>query len=473
MSDRRQQKRREGILPHSLEAEKACLGSLLIENAGYDQVSGHLDAKMFFREAHRQIYAAMTEILGEGLPLDTTSLILRLEGKTTSGGETQLENCGGPVYLGSLIDGMPRSTNIAYYAQEVRAAWTKRRLIDVGKELIDAGYAPLTSPQEAMHATAARMADLAAQARLNVGTRSIAAAMPAVMAEFDRRAARRGQLAGYTSGFPKIDAMTHGWQPGMMTVIGAKTHVGKSTLALNFAKSLLEVGQRVVYYSYEMPLQTIIDRLLASISEIHADRITWWNLSEAEQKAIGQWLDVLHDWPLHVNDVNGRTMREISAECRQIQRDGGLGGVFIDHFQLMKGVSEHSRLEELEAISRECKELAVELQVPLFVVSQLTTDKTERKKRPSLDDLRWCKALGHDCDFGFILHPHDPDDLEKDKEIVPMQFWCLKNRPYGRLGLVTMNLERDFVRFVEADPPAKEAPAPKKEPSAKKTPLKW
>lgn len=461
MSDRRTKDRRSAEPRRdpifSKDAEFSLLGALLIENAHFDTISSRLEGRMFYREAHRTIYKRMLGLRQEGRPVDLTTLKTELDRHTVPNGETELEDVG-VGYMASLVDGVPRATNASHYADIIAEKWRLRQLAESGQQLVDGAYA-LEESKTLMQAIDAKVSDLVAASRLTIGARSLATAMPEAMAEFERRSKNRGQLSGVTSGFPKLDYMTHGWEPGAMSLIAAKTHVGKSTLAVNFAKAFLQQQQPTLYYSYEMKLQSLLDRLLSDLSGIPAERIAWWNLNDEEQKAIGQWLEVLHDWPLHVNDVSGRTVEDIYREARQVKREHGLAAIFVDHFQLMKGVGEDSRLEYLESSSRELREIAIDLNVHMFVVSQLTTEKAEKHKAPTLDDLRWCKALGHDCDFAWFLHPHNWADIENDQPVVPMQLICRKNRLHGRLGSIWLNLERDFVRFVEAEAPAPKEPA--------------
>lgn len=436
------------VLPHNLDAEKSVLGALLIENAGYDQIASWLEPAHFYRKAHRDIYTAIAKLLSASRPADFRTLAEQLVK------DKLFDDVGGAAYLGSLVDGVPRSTNVRYYAETVREKAVLRRLIKIGTQLTDKAYDASEGPQALIANAETALTTLATDAKWNSGAVPLADDMGTLMADFDHKVQHRGQVLGLPSGFPSVDLITHGWQKRQMVVIAGQTSFGKSVLALNVAHAIAKSGTRVVYYSYEMTRQELQYRLWSSLAEIPLTRILWGNLGESEYAKLSHAMEEMHDLPLEINDGASRSISAARAECRQIKADRGLGAVFFDHFQLMDGVDGENRTQQLSGVSRQIQGLGVDLDVTTFTLSQLTlSGDKDANKEPQLDDLRECKSLGHDANLVGMLHPYKPSEARSETAVVPMKFLIRKHRG-GRLGCVPLHLERDYVRFVEGEAPA-------------------
>lgn len=462
-------------LPHNLDAERAVLGAILIDNAGYDTIAGWLDAKQFFRDAHRKIFAALGTVIGKGQDAD----LVALKEELTRVG--LLEDVGGQAYIASLVDGVPRSTNVKYYAGIVREKAALRRLVKIGSTLVDRAYEASEGPQALIAQADTAMTALASDAKWQNGAVPLSEGLGALSAELAKRIEHSGHLRGVSSGLPTLDLFTGGWQRRKMIVIAADTSVGKSVLALDQARAFAAAGERVVYYTYEMPSADMHWRLLSSISGVALSQMGWGNVrTPNEFAAIAEAQEVMADLPIEFNDSSARSVFDIRAECRQIKADRGLGAVFIDHFQLMNGVEGENRTQQLADISRRLQELTHELDVPLFVLSQLTLDKNFTGE-PGLLDLRECKSLGHDCDIALFLHPNKPElyrsgdrcaCAEHDTGDCQHIKLLLRKQRGGPTGKAQLHLQKDFARFVEGQKPA---PATKedKPKSARRTAPKW
>lgn len=440
--------------PQDIDAEKSVIGAILIENEGYDQIASWLEPSHFFRKVHRDIFAAMAALLTNGKPADLRMLCEELARVKL------LDEVGGPAYVASLTDGVPRSTNVKYYAGIVREKAALRRLIKIGSTLADRAYDAAEGPQALIAQTDLALTSLATDAKWSTGAVPLADGLGALSAELAHRIERRGQIVGVSSGLPTLDLLTHGWQPRKMIVVAAQTSFGKSVFALDQARAFASAGQRVVYYSFEMPKEDLHWRLLSSLSEIPLTQMGWGNIrTDGEFEKLATAQEVMADLPIEFNDSSSRSILDIRAECRQIKADRGLGAIFIDHFQLMDGTDGENRVQQLANISRRIQSLAQELSVPVFVLSQLTMGgDRDANREPHLDDLRECKSLGHDCDIALFLHPYKPAEARTDVSVLPMKLLVRKHRG-GRLGTVPLHLERDYVRFIEGEAPA---PTPKK-----------
>lgn len=462
MSDRRKAERRDDTrtLPHSLDAERSVIGALLIENKGFDLVSSYLAPKMFFREAHRKIYAACVAVLTAGQPLDLVSLKVELERRD------ELEDVGGYAYVASLIDGVPRSTNIRYYADVVREHAIGVGLIKFGQKVIERGYSATQPVRSQLHTAEAEIAALATGAGIESGAVSLADDAGALYREIERRIERRGQLLGVSSGYGNIDLITHGLQKRKMIVVAGRTHMGKSVLALELAKAAAKSGAGwVVYYSLEMERQELQFRLLSGLSGIPLELINWGNIqSGAYGKLTNAW-EELAQLPILINDTPSITVDDQRAELKRIKAERGLVGFVTDHVQLVDGEGEN-RTQQLTEISRRTKKLTGELDCFGIVVSQLNRGDKDLMREPQPHDLRECGALEQDADVLIMLHPYDPRAAMAmpPPSIIPMKILFRKNRG-GEMGVCCLDLERELVRFVEAEPPK---PIPKAEPAEAK-----
>lgn len=445
---------RERKQPHSLEAERSVLGSLLIENDGYDKISSQLETKDFFRDAHQKIFEAIGTLLGDGKPADLRLVCEELIRRRL------LDDVGGATYVSELVDGVPRAVNIKYYAGIVREKSAMRRLIKIGSRLVEQAYVGEDGPQALIQHTDVALTALSSDAKWNTGAVPICDSMGALADELARRIERRGQINGVSSGLPSLDLLTHGWQPRKMVVVAADTSFGKSVFAIDQAIAFARAGQRVVYYSLEMPKEDLHWRMLSSLSGIPLNQMTWGNITtDAQFRAIANAQEAMADLPIEINDTV-RSIHDMRSECRQIKAERGLGAVVIDHFQLMDGVEGENRTQQLANISRRTQTLASELGVTLFVLSQLTlTEQTTGE--PQLGHLRECKSLGHDADQVLMLDPHDKAKARTEQPVITMKLLMRKNRG-GSLGRVWVDLERDYVRFVEGSEPVRAEPVAKR-----------
>lgn len=452
-------------LPNNIDAEKSVIGSLLIENKGYDQIASTLATKDFFRDAHRKIYAACSTLMERGTALDLRTLAEELQVRGL------LDDVGGPAYVASLVDGVPRSTNIKYYAEIVREKSAQRALIKIGDGLTKAAYAGSSTARELIAETDSKLTTLATDAKLGSGAVPLADDLSGLMADLDYRVQHKGQVSGLPTGFPELDLLTHGWQRRQMVVIAGQTSFGKSVLALNLAHAIAKGGHRVVYYSFEMDRKELEYRLLSSIAEIPLTRILWGHLSEREYVKLSHAMEEMHSLPLEINDGSSRSVTDVRSECRQIKADRGLAAIVLDHFQLMDGVEGENRTQQLGGVSRAIQKLGPELDVTTFTLSQLTLSGAEAAQEPHLEHLRECKQLGHDANACFMLHPYKPSEARSEIAVVPFKLLCRKQRG-GRLGVVPLHLERDYVRFVPGEAPKAEPKEPKAE-KPKKSPPVW
>lgn len=437
-------------LPHNLDAERAVLGAILLENEVYSVAVRHLTAADFFRDAHRRIFTAMATLLErpEGA-CDFTTLVEEL----TKGGD--LDEIGGPSYLAALVDGMPRSTNVRHYAGIVRDKAMLRLLIYAGNKIVAAGYEGDQSAEEILAGADAEILGLRHGRRAS-NVHALSAMTSGLFADLERRVQHRGQLVGLPTGFKSIDDMTSGWRPGNLVIVAARPSIGKTALAIGTTLATCEstradgTPRRAIIFSMEMTKEELEFRVLAQLSGINSVKLEGGFLAGNDFPILAAAIERMHAAQLYIDDSPSRTVSDVRAECRQLLADGGLDLVVIDYVQLMEGSLARkgaTRNEEITDMSRRLKVLAGELHVPILLLSQLK----RIQGRPKLDDLRESGALEQEANLVAFLH------RKNHREGGPTAFILEKNRN-GPTGEETLTFVKEIARFDDGGTPVVEEP---------------
>jgi replicative DNA helicase len=424
-------------LPNDLDSEKALLGAILVDPSRYEVLGDRVTAGHFYRRAHQQIFGAISRILDA--PHGALDLVtLRTELKRTS----ELKDVGGPAYLASLMDGMPLGSNVKQYARIVREKAMLRQCIATGKALTARAYAAQDPVQAIVRQTDLDLQDILAGSDRR-GFTGPKAAFGELLEGLDFNLAHRGQLTGLSTGFSTIDAMTWGWQPSDMIVVGARPSIGKTAFVGNTAVAAASQGAVTAVYSLEMRRQQLAYRAVSAMSGVPATAIQRGYLTPEMQLSVSEAATRYAELPIYVNDRASQTVGEIRAGAKRIKAEHGLGLLIIDYIQLMPGSLKRrdpSRNEELTDISRKLKVLAGELNCPVIVVSQL---KRLSGARPTIEDLRECGSLEQDADIVALLH-------RKQHSEGGLTNFLLAKQRNGPTGTVNLSLDRDIQLFTDA-----------------------
>ncbi len=428
----------ERSLPHNLEAERSVLGAILVHSSAFSQIEGKLTADDFYRDAHRRIFTALSTLISDRR-IDADFVTLKEELTRTN----QLDEVGGPAYVSSLADGVPRATNITYYAGIVREKATLRRLIFAANKILTDAYAAEDSLEEQLRAADRHLLDV--QRGMTAGRMvSMAAGTVELFTDLASRRERRGQLTGITTGYKLIDELTFGWQRGEVVVIAARPSIGKTTLAVNCAVHAARAGARVAVISLEMRRRQLEYRILSSLAQVDLTRMVSGYTTKPEDLKLADALEAMHALPLSIDDKAGQNVYEIRTAARRLKLETGLDLLIVDYFQLMPGTLARkgaTRNEELTDISRRFTEVSDELSVPVVLLSQL---RRLDGRRPGLEDLRECGALEQDASVVGILH------RKNHREDGPTEFILAKQRN-GPTGTVMLSIQRDTTTFTEMD----------------------
>src|SRR5437870_2687837 len=373
----------ERTLPHNLEAERSVLGAILLHNDAFNLAAEVIDARDFFRDAHRRIFDRMVALSERGEAIDLVTLKEELD---RSG---EIEEVGGPAYIAALVDGVPRSTNVADYARIIKEKATLRRLIFSANKILAAAYDAEDEPEvildQAEHAIFAIAED-----KVRDGFVSLRDLAQSSLDTIEKLHGRKELVTGVPSGFTDLDEMLSGLQPSDLIIVAARPSMGKTSLVLNIAQHVgTKTDLTVGLFSLEMSKEQLFLRLLTAEARIDAHRLRGGFLGERDWGRLSQAIGSLSEAKIFIDDTASIGVLEMRAKCRRLASEHGLHLVILDYIQLMQGRGRfENRTLEVASISRSMKALAKELSVPIVVLSQLSRAPEARSDhRPQLSDL--------------------------------------------------------------------------------------
>ncbi len=433
-------------LPHNLEAERSVLGAILIDNDTYNVAAAMLDAKAFFRDAHRRIFERMVDLSERSQPIDLVTLKEELERAN------ELDEVGGPAYIASLVDGVPRSTNVEYYAQIVKEKSTLRSLIFSANKIVSSAYA---ADQEAdlILDEAESSIFAVAEDRIKTGFVPMRDLVRDSFPKIEKLFENKKFVTGVETGFEDIDRKTRGLQPGDLVIVASRPSMGKTSLVLNICQYVATHGGVAGFFSLEMSKESLFMRMLASEAKIDTYRLLSGQIGQKEYGQITHALETLSEGQLFVDDTAGIGVMEMRAKARRLKAEHGLSVLAIDYIQLMTGRGRfENRNLELASISRSLKGLAKELSVPIIVLSQLSRAPEARSdKRPMLSDLRESGALEQDADVVAMIFREEmykTDDTPADTDgVAEIIIAKQRNGPTGTIKLTFLREQTRFANY--------------------------
>ena len=436
----------ERALPHSADAERTVLGAILVDNQAFNSAAEVLTRDDFYRDAHRRIFEAMAALAEKSEPIDLVTL------KNELSHTQSLETAGGVTYLAGLVEGVPRLENVLPWSRIIREASVLRNLIHASSRIA----------QEATDAqdTADAILDRAEQAIFAIAERKIRAGLVPVkdfikttFESIEKQALSKDSITGVPTGFIDLDRLTSGFQKGDMLILAARPAMGKTSLALNIARTAAQVtAEPVAIFSLEMSKEQLVKRLIFAEARIESGLVTRGQLRDSDWgKLTTAWAD-LHKLPLFIDDASFLTPLELRAKCRRLKAEHGLGLVVVDYLQLMgSGSRAENRQQEISSISRSLKGLAKELEVPVLALSQLSRAPEARTdRRPQLSDLRESGAIEQDADVVmFIYRDSVYKPTEENRGSAELIIAKQRNGPTDTVNLVFL---REFTRFENRAP---------------------
>ncbi len=433
--------------PHSLEAERTVLGGILVHNEHLNVVLSIISPDDFYKDSHRNILSLIIAMVDKGLPVDLLSLTEEVQKAGI------LEDVGGVTYLAALLDGVPRSVNIEYYAQIIKEKALLRRLILSSAKIISDSYDQKEDADELLNAAQAAIIEVAEQ-RIKPGFQSMGALMPPTLSMIKKLQDRKEAVTGVPTGFKYLDGLTSGFHPAELVILAARPSMGKTAMALNISHHVgLKTNYAVGFFSMEMAKEQIVVRLLCAEAQLDIKRVRTGFISDREFEKLKLAGEALSRARIFIDESPALTVMEMKAKCRRLRMEQRLDIVFIDYIQLMRtGGRFENRNQEMSFITRSLKELAKEIQIPVVGISQLSRapEKGRREPKPQLSDLRESGAIEQDADVViFIYRPefYHPDD-DSLKGVADVSIAKQRNGPIGSLQLAFI---REYARFADME----------------------
>ena len=429
-------------MPFSLDAEQAVIGSILIDPASLDAITGILSADDFYLEEHRSIYTAMQGMYLKSRSIDVVTLVDELVHQGV------YDEAGGKEYIRLISEAVPTAANVRDYANIVRDKSVLRSLIGACEEVSEAAYTEEEDVQRLVEMAESKIYAIAEQ-KENKNFVHIREALVSVYEHLQQLGVNKEETLGMKTGFSGLDRILVGMGKSDLVLVGARPGMGKTSFAMNVATSAaLKSGKTVCVFSLEMSTEQLVSRLLSSEALVDSYALRSGELTDEDWQKLAHAASRLSDCDILIDDTTGMTVAGMMSKLRRVKN---LGLVVIDYLGLMQ--SEHhidNRVQEVSEISRNLKLMAKEFKVPVICCAQLSRGPESRTdKRPMLSDLRDSGAIEQDADIVLFLY-RDEYYKDKDNPQSTAEFIVAKNR-HGSTGKVEMGWLGRYTKFTTID----------------------
>ena len=434
------------VLPHSTEAEQSVIGSMIIDREAITIASEIISGEDFYGKQYGVIFDTMVELNDEGKPVDLVTLQDRLREKDVPPEISSLE------FVKSMIDWVPTSANVKYYATIVAEKSTLRKVIRLNEEIENTCYTGKENLEVILEDTEKKVFELV-QKRNTGDYVPIRQVVMNAMDKIEKASKNKGNVTGVATGFIDLDYRTAGMQPSDLILVAARPSMGKTAFVLNIAQHVaFKLNQTVAIFSLEMSKEQLVNRLFSLESRVDSQHLRTGNLSDAEWEKLIESAGVIGKSNLIIDDTPGISISELRSKCRKYKLDHDLKMIIIDYLQLMSGSGRgsDSRQQEISDISRSLKALARELNVPVIALSQLSRAVEQRPDhRPMLSDLRESGAIEQDADVVMFIYRDDYYNKDTDRKgIAEIIIAKQRNGPIGTVELVWLP---DYTKFANLE----------------------
>ena len=435
----------EVVMPHSLEAEQAVLGGLMLAgDAIFDQIASIVREEDFFRPEHRLIFNTLSRLSEDREPFDPITICDDLSNRK------ELDKAGGSTYITDLAASTPSAANIEAYARIVRERATLRQLIEAADVLKSRSYnTEGLESRDLLSEADKRLIDIAEGGPKDDALQDTDTLLKSAIDRINELYESDSDITGVSTGFTDLDEKTSGWQKSDLVIVAARPSMGKTAFALNMVEhAVFNTDQPVLVFSLEMPAQALMMRLLASVGRIELKKIRDGKLSGDEWDQLSRAATRLKGKKLFIDDTPGLTPTDVRARTRRLAREhGNPSMIMLDYLQLMRvaGAGDN-RVQEISEISRSLKQVAREFECPMIALSQLNRGVEQRpNKRPMNSDLRESGAIEQDADvILFIYRDEYYNEDSTDKGIAEIIIGKQRN---GEIGTCKLQFEGQYTRF--------------------------
>ena len=432
--------------PHSVEAEQAVLGAIILDSDRLITASERVDPDDFYRVSHQRIFEAMLKINDRGELVDLVTLSSELQAQGI------LDEIGGLNYLAEVAESVPAIGNIGYYLNVVDQKAALRRLIRTATNIVSDGY-ERQDEVDSVLSDAERNILKVSQRKGQSSFHPIGSVLSDAYSTIEKLHQSSGEITGIATGFTDLDKMTAGFQRNDLIIVAARPSVGKTAFALNISQNVaVRTGENVAIFSLEMGAEQLVMRMLCAEGNIDAQRLRTGRLEAEDWGRLSLAMSSLSQAGIYIDDTPGLRVNEIRAKCRRLKQEHGLGMIMIDYLQLIVGNGKpgENRQQEVSDISRTLKAIARELQVPVIALSQLSRGVESRQdKRPMMSDIRESGAIEQDADIVAFLYRDDYYDKESE-DANTIEIIIAKQRN-GPTGTVKLSFRKEYNKFVNME----------------------
>ena len=428
-------------IPKNIDAEQSVIGSMFLTKKALEKGLENLNEESFYLDSHKKIFASIQELYNNNKSVDLTTVVEVLNN------HGWLKQVGDIEYITEVIESVPTAANIDEYIKIMEDKYILRKLIDEATSIITESYNASGDINEVIETAEKKIFDVSKNIR-STEFKTIAEVLVKTQSDLEKLASTKGDITGIPTGYYELDKITSGFHPHELIIIAARPGMGKTAIALNMVNNIaINAKKSVALFNMEMGAEQLAMRMLASVGQIDSGKLKTGNLEHSDWKRINEAVSRLSGSRIFIDDTAGITVNEIRAKCRRLAASpSGLDIVVIDYLTLIQGNSKSgaNRQQEVSDISRALKTMAMELDVPVIALSQLSRGIEQRTdKKPMLSDLRESGAIEQDADIVAFLHCSDE---EREKENSLMEFVIRKHRN-GPLKDIPLIFQRNTSTF--------------------------
>ena len=428
-------------IPKNIDAEQSVIGSMFLTKKALEKGLENLSEESFYLDSHKKIFSSIQELYNNNKSVDLTTVVEVLNS------HGWLKQVGDIEYITEVIESVPTAANIDEYVKIVEDKYILRKLIDEATSIITESYNASGDINEVIETAEKKIFDVSKNIR-STEFKTIAEVLVKTQSDLEKLASTKGDITGIPTGYYELDKITSGFHPHELIIIAARPGMGKTAIALNMVNNIaINAKKSVALFNMEMGAEQLAMRMLASVGQIDSGKLKTGNLEHSDWKRINEAVSRLSGSRIFIDDTAGITVNEIRAKCRRLAASpSGLDIVVIDYLTLIQGNSKSgaNRQQEVSDISRALKTMAMELDVPVIALSQLSRGIEQRTdKKPMLSDLRESGAIEQDADIVAFLHCSDE---EREKENSLMEFVIRKHRN-GPLKDIPLIFQRNTSTF--------------------------
>ena len=434
-------------LPNDIEAEQSVLGSMFLSKYALQQACETLTPDSFYLASNAKIFSCIQSLAEKDVPIDLTTVTAALKNSKL------LSEVGGVEYLSEILNIVPTAANIDSYIKIVEDDAIRRKLIETATNICSMGYESDRSVSETLDQAEQKILTVVKNRRTSE-FKSIQNVLFKAQEDLERLAETKNDITGIPTGWIDIDRATTGLHENELIIIAARPAMGKTAFALNLATSVaINTGKTVAVFNLEMSAEQLATRMLSSLGQVELNKLRTGNLLNDDWKRVNEAISQLSGAKMYIDDTPGINIGEIRSKCRRLaSSDDGLGLVIIDYLQLISGVGNYggNRQQEVSDISRALKVMAMELQIPVVALSQLSRSvETREDKRPIMSDLRESGSIEQDADIVSFLYRDDYYNKEsKTSDSTSISEFIIGKNRSGSTTTIDLLFKRDMATFL-------------------------